>query len=137
MRDSELSTRAAGLAERPRRAARDVRRDCADVVRGGKGADTFRFADGDFSAGPRTDVILDFGRSDVIDLSGVDAIDGSGDDAFTFIGDDAFSETAGELRYQANADGVTIEGDTDGDGEADFSIEVLGVASLQAADFLL
>ena len=109
----------------------------ADVVRGGKGADTFRFADGDFSPGPRTDTILDFGKRDVIDLSAVDAIEGAGDNAFTFIGAGAFSETAGELRYVANADGVTVEGDTDGNGEADFSIDVLGVSSLTAADFVL
>jgi hypothetical protein len=67
----------------------------------------------------------------------VDAIEGSGDNAFTFIGTGAFSDTAGELRYVANAEGVTIEGDTDGDGQADFSIDVLGVSSLKAADFLL
>jgi Ca2+-binding RTX toxin-like protein len=109
----------------------------ADVVRGGKGADTFQYADGDFSPGPRTDTILDFEKSDVIDLSAVDAIEGSADNAFTFIGTGDFSETAGELRYAANAYGVTVEGDTDGDGAADFSIDVLGVASLKAADFLL
>ena len=64
-------------------------------------------------------------------------IEGAGDNAFTSIGVAALSETAGKLRYVPNADGVTVEGDTDGNGEADFSIDVLGVSSLTAADFVL
>lgn len=65
-----------------------------------------------------------------IDLSAIDAIDGGGDNAFSFIGAGGFTGVAGQLHYVASAGGVTIEGDTNGDGRADFSISVLGVASL-------
>jgi len=51
--------------------------------------------------------------------------------AFDFIEADAFSGTAGELRY---ASGV-VRGD--GDGTADFAIEVRNSPVLIADDFLL
>ena len=53
--------------------------------------------------------------------------------AFDFIEADAFSGTAGELRY---ASGV-VRGDVDGDGTADFAIEVRNSPVLIADDFLL
>lgn len=90
----------------------------ADELTGGGGRDTFVFD----SIDTARDIITDFKTGqDKIDLSGIDAIDGSwDDDAFAFIGSSAFSNIAGELRY---ADGV-LEGDVNGDGVADFSIEL-------------
>ena len=52
-----------------------------DFLSGGAGADTFRFDDrdaGDATAGPGSDVILDLGAGDVIDLLAVDVLQYSG-----------------------------------------------------------
>ena len=60
-----------------------------------------------------------------------------GDQQFAFIGDAAFSGAAGELRaYQDDAN-TYVEGDTDGDGVADFMIRLDGLHSLSGSDFLL
>ncbi len=89
-----------------------------DIMRGGNNNDIFAFTD---LGG--VDEILDFQKHrDQIDLSGLDAIDGGDMDAFDWIGSDAFSNTAGELRaYKSGGDNY-VEGDTNGDGIADFVI---------------
>ena len=109
-----------------------------DVATGGAGADHFVFGEGDFAAGPLFDEITDFKHSqkDKIDLSSIDAVAGGLDDAFSFIGAVGFGGVAGELHYVAGVGQVTVEGDTNGDAIADFSITVLGVASLVAGDFI-
>ena len=49
----------------------------------------------------------------------------------------AFTNVAGELRY-VQSNGVTlIQGDTNGDGVADFAIVLTGTISLVAGDFTL
>ncbi|HEV2748601.1 MAG TPA: M10 family metallopeptidase C-terminal domain-containing protein [Allosphingosinicella sp.] len=118
-----------------------------DLLTGGDGADRFRFEEGDTGFGLfLADRITDFASGiDRIDLSALDADRGTaGDQAFAFIADAAFSGVAGELRYQSH-DGAGIaiggelwlEGDTDGDGAADFHILLNPDAVLAAADFLL
>ena len=86
------------------------------------------------------DIITDFSRAegDRINLRQVDAnADVGGDQNFAFIGDAAFSGAAGELRY-AHAQGNTyIEGDTNGDGSADFMIRLDGMHVVDAADFVV
>ncbi len=103
----------------------------ADRLSGGRGNDTFVFDQIDSAR----DIITDFqSRYDKIDLSGLDAIAGTyADDAFSFIGSTAFSNVAGQLRY---ANGI-IEGDVNGDGIADFSIQLQGNVNLNLADFIL
>jgi len=118
----------------------------ADTVTGGGGADTLiggtandRFVFGAPSDSPTTgqDRISSFAVSDLIDLSGIDADAGTGgDQAFTFIGTSAFS-AAGQLRYVYSGGVVTLTGDVDGDGAADFRIDVTGVTSLAGTDFVL
>lgn len=98
------------------------------------------FANGEFGGlSPSTaDYIGEFRHSerDRIDLRLVDAIAGGTDDPFTFVGSHSFSHTAGELRYfQSNGD-TFVQGDTNGDGQADFLIMLAG-CQLVAADFLL
>jgi Ca2+-binding RTX toxin-like protein len=111
----------------------------ADIITGGFGADTLRGGDGNDvfhyrattdSADRNVDRILDFAAGDRIDLAAIDANTANGDgsnEAFTFIGSAAFvgsGASAGQLRA-VNNDGVwTIEGDTDGDGAADFLLLV-------------
>ena len=84
-------------------------------------------------------VITDFSRSqgDKIDFS---SIDGNlrllGDQAFQFVGTAKFSGAAGELRYEYSKN-VTLIHDTNGDGAADFSIELSKKAALFMDDFVL
>ena len=107
-----------------------------DVVMGGVGADVFVFASAaEAGHGPRHDLIRDFQHAaDRIDLSGIDANTGlSGNQAFDFIGVAGFSAVAGQLRF---AHGM-VRGDVDGDGFADFRIEIGAQPGLSQADFLL
>ncbi len=112
----------------------------ADLVTGGVGADRFVFAPGDIAIGATRDRIGDFSdaQNDRIDLSLIDANSGlAGDQAFSFIGTAAFGARAGELRVATNGSGLTLSGDTNGDGVADFSIELLSVSTVFARDFVL
>ena len=108
-----------------------------DFLQGDGGADHFDFNSRVESAvGARRDVILDFdrGERDRIDLRDIDAHSGkAGNQAFTFIGEHAFSGKAGELRFE---NGIAA-GDVNGDGRADFEIEVRGMTSMLKGDFLL
>jgi hypothetical protein len=77
---------------------------------------------------------------DRIDLSGIDAVSRTAtrDDAFSFIGTGAFTNHAGELRVQVTGDHVAnLLGDTNGDGVADFVLEVHYTGTLDASDFVL
>jgi hypothetical protein len=74
---------------------------------------------------------------DHIDLSDIDAKKGAGNQAFKFIGAKAFTHHKGELHYIKKAGYLLVEGDMDGNGKADFQIEVHGVTKLGALDFNL
>ena len=111
-----------------------------DIMTGGDGADTFVFAAGDSSpAVGQHDRITDFTPGvDHIDLSPMDAnTNTAATDSFHFIGTLAFDGAAGELHYYYDsARGMTVvEGDTNGDGVADFAIDLIGNLTLSAADF--
>jgi serralysin len=111
----------------------------ADILIGGAGADSFRYASVSDSGGAAVDHITDFqSGSDKIDLTLVDAnSNAAGDQAFTWIGSTAFSGSAGQLRaYQSGSDWF-VEGDTNGDGNADLVIQVTAIGgALTQADFL-
>lgn len=97
-----------------------------DHLEGGGGNDLFIFADvSEMDKGSKADVIEDFDDGDKIDLSGAGS--------FTYIDDQNFGNVAGELRFE---DGL-LQGDVDGDGNADFEIKVKDVNSLQDSDFVL
>lgn len=120
-----------------------------DVMTGGADRDVF-----DFNAVSETgktaatrDVIKDFQHLvDDIDLSTIDA-NGSaaGNAAFKFLSVHAaaFTGVSGQLRWfridAANnaLDKTIIEGDVNGDRVADFQIELTGLKTLTAADFIL
>ena len=112
-----------------------------DQLSGGAGADLFQFRSADISGTSELghDVIQDFAAGQ--DRIGLDLIDANstiaGNQAFAFIGSGAFTGTAGELRYQHIGGKTFIQGDTNGDGVADFWIGVTGSHSFVASDFVL
>lgn len=123
----------------------------SDKLIGGRGKDTLIGGDDDDVFVFQTvkdskvnikgrDVISDFSRKegDRIDLRAIDANeDKSGDQRFKFIDDDEFHKKAGELMFEKFIDGLVVKGDTDGDGKADFSIQLDGSLGLKAGDFML
>jgi Ca2+-binding RTX toxin-like protein len=118
----------------------------ADTLTGGTGQDRFVFASAsDISSGGANDLIWDFSHAqgDKIDLSAIDADTTlAGTQHFAFIGSNAFTGTPGtphpgELHYAVTATGLTISGDTDGDGTADFNLDLHNVNTLVGTDFVL
>ncbi len=114
----------------------------ADRLTGGKGADVFKFNKVEESGltNKMKDTIMDFNHTekDKIDLSAIDSnSELAGDQAFTFIGGAAFSKTnaAGQLRFDATS--KILYGSTDADTTPEFSIQLSGVKSLVAGDFVL
>ncbi len=113
----------------------------ADQLSGGAGRDVFNF-DSLLDSGTATatrDLITDFTRGqDRIDLATIDANTRlSGDQAFRFIGTQGFHAKAGELHTRATASGLILEGDINGDGRADFQIDVATQKYMITADFVL
>ena len=113
----------------------------ADVMHGHGGNDTFRFDSVAHSSASGADSIEDFASGDMIDLSKIDAsVQGGGNQSFTFIGNAAFGNVAGQLRYESMGGNVFhIQGDTDGNGVADFVLELTlaDADPITAADFFL
>lgn len=114
-----------------------------DVMTGGTTTQTdyfvfFRATDSGVGAGNR-DIITDFQTGiDQIDLGHVDANSATvADDAFVFIGTTAFSSTAGELRFEQIGTETIAQADVDGDGAADWEVELTGTISLVEGDFIL
>lgn len=121
----------------------------ADKLTGGADSDFFQFnstAEIGKSLGNR-DIITDWDpAADYIDLRNIDAKTGTAaNDAFTFLAikGTAFSGTKGELRwYQEDNSGTAndrtlIAGDVNGDGTADFVLQLTGLHTMRAVDFLL
>ncbi|MEI7795439.1 MAG: flagellar basal body FlgE domain-containing protein [Methylococcaceae bacterium] len=110
-----------------------------DKMTGGMGADTFTFYNAEESGltAKTRDIITDFKHSDgdKIDVSVMLTNPVMHD--FTFIGAKAFSKTdaTGELRFDAATH--ILYGSTDADNKAEFSIQLNGVKSLVADDFVL
>jgi len=109
-----------------------------DYLTGGTENDRFVFnALADSKRGAARDVVSDFShiQGDTIQLSSIDAKKGGTDNAFHFIGAHKFHHKAGELHFLHKNGFVLVEGDVNGDGKADFQIEVHGVAALMSGDF--
>ena len=115
---------------------------------GGAGGDDFDFNSvAEIGKGATRDIIRDFIHlSDDIDLSTIDANGAAaGDAAFSFLAvkGAAFTGVAGQLRwFQDNRPGsvndkTIIEGDINGNRVADFQIQLTGLKSLTAGDFIL
>jgi Ca2+-binding RTX toxin-like protein len=112
----------------------------ADTIRGNGGADLFDYNALSESKASARDRILDFQvGSDKLDLLGVDAVSTvTGNQAFSFIGSGAFHKVAGELRLDMSDPIKTVVlGDVNGDGKADFAVELVGSLQLTVNDFIL
>ncbi len=115
-----------------------------DQMTGGPGAATmdrfiyFSMAETGVGDGNR-DIITDFQTGvDRIEIRRFDAdTTQGGRQGFNFIADAAFSNTAGELRFEQTGGNTIVQGDVNGDGLADFEIELTGTITMVESDFLI
>jgi len=114
----------------------------ADTLTGGSEADKFVYVSTQDSApgASHRDVIADFshGEQDKIDLHLIDADTTQAHDQAFHLGGASFTHSAGELIQFSDGSGNTIvAGDVNGDGQADFEIQLTGAHTLVAGDFVL
>jgi len=116
-----------------------------DRLYGGAQFDRFVYESTTDSMPGMRDQIMDFQRGmDKIDLMAIDANTMmAGNQAFKFMGMGALDGMAGELKFvmvdmagTAN-DRTIVSGDVNGDGKADFQVELIGLMNLRATDFVL
>lgn len=111
----------------------------ADSLVGGQGGDVFSFtalSDSTVDPAGRDTVIFSSHQGDSIDLSAIDAdTTTDGDQAFHLV--KQFNGHAGELTKVATQGGFMVEGDVNGDGQADFAIFVHSTTGLHSGDFVL
>ena len=117
----------------------------ADHLTGAAGNDTFVYLGLTDSGNTKAtrDTIQDFegagvAGGDVIDLSAIDADTKLfGDQQFHLIGPDTpFTNVPGELRWIHTPTDTIIQGDVNGDGKADFSIDLVGTKNFVDGDFV-
>jgi len=112
-----------------------------DFLTGGAGNDIFDFntVAEIGNTGLTRDQIIDFAQgSDSINLATIDANTTlAGNQAFTFIAAAAFSGVAGQLRAVQGGGITRAMGDVNGDGAADFQIQLNGNLALTVGDFTL
>jgi Ca2+-binding RTX toxin-like protein len=113
----------------------------ADGYVGGAGADRFQM---NSSSEANGDWIHDFSQSDgdKIDVSQIDAVANKwwnpwtlGEQGFNFIHTSNFTGTAGELRYFHTEENTYVQGSTDSDTAAEFTIGLKGIYDLKFWDF--
>ncbi|HLC08531.1 MAG TPA: hypothetical protein VJK06_04535 [Methyloceanibacter sp.] len=110
-----------------------------DELWGDGDLDMFKFVKvKEIGKGQDRDVIMDFGDvvGEKIDLDAIDAKKGPGNQDFKFIGGQKFHHKAGELHMLNKSGFVVVEGDVNGDGKADFQLEVHGLGLPDKGDFL-
>jgi hypothetical protein len=110
-----------------------------DKMTGGMGADKFTFYNAEESGltAKTRDIITDFKHSDGDKIDVSELLTDPVMHDFSFIGSKTFSKTdaTGELRFDAKTH--ILYGSTDADNKAEFSIQLNGVKSLVADDFVL
>lgn len=104
--------------------------NAVNVMNGGSGDDTYRFTSASAADG---DTILTFEAGDRVDLTAIDAnLGAAGDQSFALVSG-AFT-AAGQLAvtFETRADGdyTVVQGNTDGDADAEFAIEISGHQNL-------
>ena len=109
-----------------------------DTLTGGLGADTFvLIAAGNSPVGSGRDVIVDFlSGTDEIDLTAIDANSAASfDQAFQW-GGMSSGTVANSITWSQSGADTIIRGDITGDTTADFEIQLTGLHTLDASDFL-
>jgi Ca2+-binding RTX toxin-like protein len=100
----------------------------ADTLSGGPGADTFVYGAASDSTLAARDTITDFTQnSDQLDLSGMGQ--------FRWLGASAFDNQANALHYAISGGVTTVSADINGDGTADFAVDLQGTLTLASSDF--
>lgn len=98
-----------------------------DKLFGGTGGDVFRYESAAQSSTTSRDLISDLGVGDIIDLRLIDAdVNTEGDQAFSLVS--KFGRHAGDLvlTYDNHSHITLLQGDLDGNGKADFAIQIQG-----------
>jgi Ca2+-binding RTX toxin-like protein len=113
-----------------------------NVLTGGLGSDVFAWLSvSAIGSGSSRDIIADFVEHvDRLDLSAIDANSRlGGNQAFTFldVAGSAFTRVAGQLHYEYSGGNTIVSGDINGDGVAEFQIQLNGLHTLSASDFSL
>jgi hypothetical protein len=108
--------------------------NAVNVMNGGAGNDTFKFTSTTAANG---DTIVTFEPGDRIDLTGIDAnIGTAGDQSFTLVS--GAPTAAGQLgvTFETRADGdfTVVQGNIDGNADAEFTIEIAGHQNLTNAN---
>jgi FG-GAP-like repeat/RTX calcium-binding nonapeptide repeat (4 copies) len=116
----------------------------SDTLSGNAGSDSFNYSSiSDFGLGGIRENITDFQTgSDTLNFSEIDSnINLDGNQDFSFIGSNAFTATgqasAGELRVYAVGGALIVEGDIDGNGIADFQLQLDHATILLEQDLIL
>jgi Ca2+-binding RTX toxin-like protein len=105
----------------------------ADLITGGKDRDRIYYTDASESTIDQRDTVK-FGKVDRFVFSSFDGDSTTeGQQMLSFIGKQAFSGTAGELRATRSV----LEADTNGDGLADFAVNLNGNALITASNLVL
>ncbi|MEH2025847.1 calcium-binding protein [Nostoc sp.] len=113
-----------------------------DRITDGGGDDIYKyFSTSESQVGVARDILTDFTSGfDKIDLSAIDAeLSVFGNQAFNFIGTAAFTGTAGEVRYFTSGSNLFVQAEINNDGNtlADLEIQLNGLSTIAATDFIL
>lgn len=113
-----------------------------DTMTGGAGADSFDFdATAQSAVGVRRDVVTDFtAGSDELDLATIDARSATPgtNEAFTFLSARGAAFTgAGQVRWYQSGGDTFVEANVDANLAADMQIQLSGLKTMTAGDFLL
>jgi Ca2+-binding RTX toxin-like protein len=108
----------------------------ADTLTSGTGYDTFQFFASSESNAVATDIITDFTKgSDKIVINFDADTTLAGEQEFNFTGLGATG--AREVGFEAISGGIRVYAHTDNDAVADFQVDVLGLTTISASDFIL
>ncbi|KKB09800.1 VCBS domain-containing protein [Devosia chinhatensis] len=113
----------------------------ADVINGNGGSDTYLLlstSDSRVGAEGR-DVLTNWNSTSKIDISAIDAntkVDGHQE--FLFVGQGAADRSVGtsQIKYYHSGGNTFVVGDTNGDGDADFQVQLNGIHHLTADNFV-
>ena len=108
--------------------------NAVNVMNGGAGNDTYKFTSASAADG---DTILGFEPGDRVDLTAIDTnLGAAGDQGFTLVSGafTAVGQLAVTFETRADGDFTVVQGNTGGNNDADFTIEIAGHQNLTNAN---